>query len=129
MNRIILSGNLTRDPEVKYTKNGKAYAHASIAVQRKTKNPSGNYGVDFFDLTMWEKQAEFAGKYLHKGGRVIVEGRVETDAYKDKNGNDRCSFEIIVDKIEFGSSKKDSEPKNDEPDVSFDGEHEDDVPF
>lgn len=104
MNRITLSGNLTRDPEVRYTQSGKAYTRVAIAVNR----PFGkDNAVDFFNLVAWEKTAEVMGKWLAKGSRILVAGRLQTSKYKDKDGNDRTSVDIIVETFEFaGDSKK-----------------------
>ena len=108
MNKIFLSGNLTRDPEVRYTPNGKAMAKMGIAVQRQFKNSeTGQYDVDFFNLTAWEKTAEFCGRYLRKGSRVFVEGRVQTYSYVGQDGVKRSGIDIQVESIEFGSSKRD----------------------
>lgn len=118
MNKIFLSGNLTRDPEVRYTPNGKAMAKMGIAVQRQFKNSeTGQYDVDFFNLTAWEKTAEFCGRYLRKGSRVIVEGRVQTYSYVGQDGVKRSGIDIQVENIEFGSSKRDdnSGASNSEP--------------
>lgn len=107
MNKVFLSGNLTRDPEVKYTATGKAMARMGIAVQRRFKNPeTGQYDVDFFNLTAWEKTAEFCGRYLKKGSRVLLEGRIQTYNYVGQDGNKRSGVDILVENIEFGSSKR-----------------------
>lgn len=100
MNKVIFSGNLTREVELRHTNSGKAYTRTGIAVHRRVKDE-----VDFFDLVMWDKQAEFAAKYLRKGSRVIVEGRLQTTAYS-KDGVERKGVEVIVENVEFGDSKK-----------------------
>ena len=107
MNKIIISGNLTRDPEVRYTQNGKAVAKLGIAVHRRfSKNADADQPtVDFFNMTAWEKTAEFCGKYLKKGSRVIVEGRLQTYSYEGKDGSKRSGVDILIDNIEFGSNK------------------------
>ena len=103
MNKVFLSGNLTRDPEVRYTQQGKAYARMGIAVNRRYKEKES---VDFFNLVAWEKTAEFCGRYLTKGSRVLVEGRIQTSSYENKEGVKVNSVEIWVDNIEFASSKR-----------------------
>lgn len=110
MNKVILSGNLTRDPEVRYTQSGTAYAKMGIAVNRPytSKGTEGQPTVDFFNMTSWGKQAEFCGRYLKKGSSVIVEGRVENDNYEDKNGVKHYSVNIMVERIEFAGGKKTS---------------------
>ena len=108
MNKVFLSGNLTRDPEVRYTQGGMAYARMSIAVSRpySSKNNDGQPQTDFFNMVSWNKQAEFCGRYLKKGSRVLVEGRIENDNYEDKNGVKHYGVSIRVDNIEFGDSKR-----------------------
>ena len=111
MNKVILSGNLTKDPEVRYTQSGMAYARMGIAVNRpySSKNTEGQPTVDFFNMTSWSKQAEFCGRYLKKGSPVIVEGRIENNNYEDKNGVKHYDVSIHVDNIEFASSKRGGE--------------------
>ena len=105
MNKVILSGNLTRDPEVRYSQSGTAFAKTGIAVSRPYSKNSETT-TDFFNLTVFGKQAEFCGRYLKKGSAVILEGRVENDNYEDKNGVKRYSVNIMVEHIEFGGSKR-----------------------
>ena len=126
MNKIFISGNLTRDPEVRYTQSGKAVARMGIAVKRIFSKENE---VDFFNLVAWEKTAEFCGKYLTKGSRVLVEGRLQTYSYEGKDGVKRSGVEIWIDNIEFAGSKSDK--KSDEPKDEFDGEpvNDDDMPF
>lgn len=107
MNKVFLSGNLTRDPEVRYTNSGKAMAKMGIAVQRRTKNAeTGQYDVDFFNLTAWEKTAEFCGRYLKKGSRVLLEGRIQNYNYTGQDGIKRSGVDIQVENIEFAGSRR-----------------------
>ena len=141
MNKIFISGNLTRDPEVRYTNSGKAMARMGIAVQRGYKKQDGSQEVDFFNMTAWEKTAEFCGHYLKKGSRVLVEGRLQTYNYEGKDGSKRSGMDIMVENIEFASSKssedgnynKKNSPSNpnDDFDRDFSGEDvsDEDVPF
>ena len=109
MNRVFLSGNLTRDPEVRYSQSGMAFARMGIAVQRRvSKNRDANKDakdVDFFNIVAFDKTAEFCGRYLTKGSRVFVEGYLQTSSY-EKDGVKRTSIDIMVNNIEFGSSKR-----------------------
>ncbi|MBR1806021.1 MAG: single-stranded DNA-binding protein [Selenomonadaceae bacterium] len=109
MNRVFLSGNLTRDPEVRYSQNGMAFARMGIAVQRRvSKNRDAGKDVkdvDFFNIVAFDKTAEFCGKYLTKGSRVFVEGYLQMSSY-EKDGIKRTSIDIMVNNIEFGSSKR-----------------------
>ena len=103
MNKVFLSGNLTRDPEVRYTQTGKAYARMGIAINRRYKEKES---VDFFNLVSWEKTAEFCGRYLRKGSRVLVEGQLRTNSYENKDGVKVNTVEIWIDNIEFAGSKR-----------------------
>ena len=103
MNKVFLSGNLTRDPEVRYTQAGKAYARMGIAVNRPY---SKEKVVDFFNLVAWDKTAEFCGHYLLKGSRVLVEGRLQTSNYENKDGVKVNAVDIVVDNIEFAGAKR-----------------------
>ena len=106
MNKIIISGNLTRDPDFNETSSGKSVARMSIAVNRQYCKDNT---VDFFNLTAWNKTAEICAKYLHKGSKVIVEGKLQTNQYDDKDGNRRIAYDIVIDQIEFIGSKKDAD--------------------
>lgn len=119
MNKVFLSGNLTRDPEVHYSGNGKAYAKMGIAVKRPYSKDKD--AVDFFNLTAWDKTAEFCGRYMTKGTRVLVEGRLTTSTYENKDGVKVNSVDIWIDNIEFAGSKRSedgggnySRPSNDD---------------
>ena len=108
MNKIFISGNLTRDPEIRYTPNGKSMAKMGIAVRRtyRSKTSDGSQPeVDFFNMTAWEKTAEFCGRYLKKGSRVLVEGRLQSYNYEGKDGTKRSGVDITVENIEFASAK------------------------
>ena len=104
MNKVFLSGNLTRDPEIRYTQAGKAYARIGIAVNRPY---SKEKAVDFFTVVAWDKTAEFSGKYLTKGSRVLVEGNLRTNSYENKDGVKVNTVEVWVDNIEFAGSRRD----------------------
>ena len=103
MNKIFISGNLTRDPEIRYTQGGKAVVRMGIAVNRPY---SKEKEVDFFNLTAWEKTAEFCGRYLTKGSRVLVEGRLQTYNYEGQDGTKRSGVDIVVENIEFAGNKR-----------------------
>ena len=118
MNKVFLSGNLTKAPEVRYTQSGKAFARMGIAVKRQFAKDA----VDFFNLVAWEKTAEFCGKHMHKGSRVLVEGRLQTNSY-EKDGVKHNTVDVLIDNIEFaGDAKK----KDDLDGMPVD---DDDTPF
>ena len=130
MNKVILSGNLTKDVEVRYTQSGKAVVKIGLAVTRNFKNAEGERDADFFNLVAWDKTAEFFGKYLSKGTRVLVEGRIQNNNYKDNNGVNHYAQDIVVDNVEFAGAKKDGGKKS-APVNGFEGEDvsDDDFPF
>ena len=106
MNKVIMMGRLTRDPEVRYSQgaNQTAVGRFSIAVDRRFKR-DGQPDADFFNCTAFGKQAEFVEKYLKKGTKIVISGSVQNDNYTDKDGNQRYSVQIICDEIEFAESK------------------------
>lgn len=112
MNKVILSGRLTRDPEVRYSQGEKpiAIARYSLAVDRKYKS-EGQPDVDFIRCCSMGKAGEFVEKYLTQGTKVIVEGRMQTGSYQNKDGNNVSYTEVITENIEFAESKKASGEK------------------
>ena len=107
MNKIILLGRLTRDPEVRYTSTGKVVCQFTLAVDRPFANQEGQREADFIPVVIWGKQGETCGNYLTKGQRVLVEGRLQIRSYDGKDGNKRWVTEVIADRFEFIESKKD----------------------
>lgn len=116
LNKIILMGRLTRDPELRRTESGTAVCSFSIAVDRDFKSKNGEKETDFIDIVSWRATAEFVSKYFTKGRMAVVEGRLQIRDWTDKEGGKRRSAEVIADNVYFGDSK----PK--------DGGEEDDVP-
>ena len=106
MNKVILMGRLTRDPEVRYSQgaNQTAIARFSVAVDRRFKR-DGEPTADFFNCTSFGRQAEFVERYLHKGTKVVLSGRVQNDNYTNKDGQMVYSVQIMVEDIEFAESK------------------------
>lgn len=106
MNKVILMGRLTRDPEVRYSQGASqtAVARFSVAVDRRFKR-DGEPDADFFNCTCFGKQAEFVERYLHKGTKIVLSGRVQNDNYTNKDGQMVYSVRIMVDEIEFAESK------------------------
>lgn len=108
LNRIIIMGRLTRDPELRRTQNSTAVASFTMAVDRDFKGEDGKRATDFIDIVAWRAAAEFVAKYFTKGRMAIVEGRLQLRDWKDKDGNARRSAEVIADNVYFGDSKRDS---------------------
>ena len=103
MNKVLLTGNLARDPEVRYTQSGKAVASFSLAVNRRfgRANDGQQPSADFFSLVAWEKLAEFCGNYLTKGSRILVEGRLQARSYDAQDGSKRYVTEVVANDIEL----------------------------
>ena len=106
MNKVIMMGRLTRDPEVRYSQGASqtAIARFSLAVDRRWKR-EGEPDADFFNCTVFGRQADFVEKYLRKGIKIIVAGRIQNDNYTNKEGQKVYAVQIIVDEIEFAESK------------------------
>ena len=104
MNKVILTGRLTKDVDVKYTQNGKCVALFSMAVNGFKKED-----VYFFNIVAWNKTAELCGNYLTKGSKVLIEGQLTTRSYEDNNGSKKTVTEIIASNVEFLESKKQNE--------------------
>ena len=109
MNKVILVGNLTRDPEYRTTPSGAAVCNFSIAVQRRFANQQGVREADFINCVAWGKNGELCQRYLHKGMKIALEGRIQTRTYDDKDGKKVYVTEIIVEHHEFCESKKQSD--------------------
>ena len=100
MNNIMLLGRLTKDPEVRYTQSGACVAQFTLAVDRPyTKD--GSREADFIPCIAWGKTSETVGNYVHKGQRLLVEGRLQIRPYTDKNGNKRTAAEVVCGRFEF----------------------------
>ena len=107
MNSVSLIGRLTRDPEVRYGQASQtAVARFSIAIDRGRDRDGNDRGADFPNIVCFGKTAELVEKYLGKGRRILVEGRLKISKYKDKNGQDRDWTEVLVDNVEFADDKK-----------------------
>ena len=106
MNKVILIGNLTRDPELSETPSGVAVCKFSLAVSRDYTNAEGNRDTDFFNITVWRGRAENCGKYLKKGNKVAIVGSLQTRSYEDKDGIKRNVTDIIASEVEFLTPKQ-----------------------
>ena len=113
LNRIAIMGRLVKDPELRRTQSGIAVTSFRMAVDRDFKSQDGSKQADFFDVVAWRSTAEFVSRYFSKGRMAVVEGRLQTRDWTDKEGNRRVAFEIVADNIYFGDSKRDSAPGGD----------------
>lgn len=148
INRVVLTGRLTKDVELRTTANGVSVGLFTLAVDRRYTNGQGNRGADFINCVIWRKSAETLANYTHKGTLIGVEGRVQTRNYEDKDGKRVYVTEVVVDDFSFLESKKDSQrqsnyndnyskqkPQNQQPEDPFQGQQDaiditdDDLPF
>lgn len=111
MNKVILMGRLTREPEVSSSASGTTFARFSIAVDRRFKK-EGEPDADFFNCSAFSKTAEFVERYLKKGTKVVVTGRLQNNNYTNKEGQKVYDVRIMVEEIEFAESKNSSESSN-----------------
>lgn len=109
MNKVILIGNLTRDPDYGETQSGISFCNFSIAVNRPYNDSNGERQTDFFNIKTWRGQADNCAKYLRKGSKVGVVGSLQTRTYEDNDGNKRNVTEIVANEVEFLSSANKSD--------------------
>ncbi len=112
MNKIILIGNLTRDPETSSTQGGVVFTRFNVAVNRPFTNAAGERVADYFDVICWRQLAERCGKYLFKGSKVGINGSVQRRQYEDRDGIKRTSFDVVADEVEFLTPKNSAPPRD-----------------
>lgn len=127
INKVILAGNLTRDIEVRHTPSGVAVASFGIAVNDRRKNQAGEWEdvPNYFDCTMFGNRAESLSKYLSKGSKVAIEGKLRWSQW-EKDGQKRSKVDVIVDEVEFMSGRKETAPSTP---VESDSLYDEDIPF
>ena len=106
LNKIIIMGRLTRDPELRRTGSGTAVTSFSLACDRDFKSQSGDKETDFIEVVAWKNTAEFVSKYFSKGRMAVVEGRLQIRDWTDKDGGKRRSAEVVADNVYFADSKR-----------------------
>ena len=129
VNKAILVGNLTKDPEQRFTGSGTAVCNFSLATNEKYKDKSGEWQerAEFHNIVSWSKLAEICGKYLKKGKQVYIEGRIQTRSYDDKSGNKKYVTEIVADQMQMlGGREAQGETKQEYP---FNPDDESSIPF
>src|SRR3954470_11956219 len=149
INRVVLVGNLTRDPELRHTPSGTAVCKLRLAVNTRQKDAQGNWGdkPNYFDVTVWGNQGESCAQYLSKGRPVAVDGRLDWREWDAQDGSKRQAVEIIANSVQFLGSRSDNpgggggngfQAKSDVPadtsdfegaGVSSGGSSDDDIPF
>ena len=129
MNKVIMIGRLTKDPELKTTTSGVSITSFTVAVNRRFKNADGNYDADFINCVAWRQQAEFICKHFGKGSLIGLEGSIQTRNYDNKDGQKVYVTEVAVDGVEFVGGKQ---PSKNEPEFGsgfLPIDNNDDVPF
>ena len=110
VNRVVIVGRLTRDPEMRTTSTGKAVVEISVAVTKKFKPQDGSPDADFFNVSAWDKTAEYISQYLTKGRLIAVDGRLQSRKYTAKDGTEREVVEIVADSVQSLDRPKDDAP-------------------
>lgn len=106
LNKAILMGRLTRDPELRHTQSNMAVCSFSLAIDRGRKDANGERQTDFIDCVSWGKQAEFVKQWFQKGMMAIVTGRIQSRRWQDQNGNNRTAIEVVCEEVTFGETKR-----------------------
>jgi len=106
LNKICIMGRLTADPELRYTQSGLAVASYTVAVDRDYTGQGQQRECDFISCVSWRQGAEFVSKYFHKGSMIVVEGRLQSRKWQDRDGNNRVSWEIMTEHTYFGESRQ-----------------------
>lgn len=128
MNKVLLIGRLVRDPEIKYTDGGASIARFSTAVDRKFKK-AGEETADFINCVAFGKTAEFIEKYFFKGNKIVIEGRIQTGSYTNKDGQKVYTTDVIVEQVEFAESKASESKATSDGFESIPEGLEEDLPF
>lgn len=130
LNKVILMGRLTRDPELRRTQGGTPVTSFTIAVDRDFKGQNGEKDTDFIDIVVWRNTAEFVSKYFTKGRIAVVEGRLQIRDWTDKDGGKRRNAEVIADSVYFGDAKREDGGEGRTPTQMVEVAEEDgDLPF
>ena len=117
LNKVILIGNLTADPEFKTTPSGVSVSTFTVAVERRFAKPGDAVTADFIRVMCWRHQAEFVSKYFNKGKSIVIVGSIQTRSWTDQNGQKRFSTEVVADEVTYGSAKRENELRQNEPDA------------
>ena len=138
VNKVILIGNLGKDPEVRFTAGGKAVARFSVATSEQWSDAEGQRQerTEWHNIVVWGKQAESCGQYLQKGRQVFIEGRIQTRSYDDKEGNKKYITEVNAQRVQFlgggggrGGAPRDAQGGGSEAPPAMPGGEEEDIPF
>ena len=119
MNKVILIGRLTKDPELRYTSSNRPVTQITVAVNRTFTNQNGEREADFINVVIWDKQAENVAKYLTKGRLVAVEGRIQTRNWDDEQGQKHYITEVVAEEAYFADSKREGDGAANNFDATF----------
>ena len=111
MNKVILMGRLTKDPDIRYSQgeNSRPIARYTLAVDRRRANADGNRETDFISCVAFDKQAEFSERYLHKGTKITISGRIQTGSYTNRDGQKVYTTDVIIEEQEFAESRQNAQ--------------------
>ena len=119
MNKVILKGYITKDIELRYTKNDVAVARFTVGIKRPTKNKDGNYDSDFINCVAYQHNAELISKFFEKGSSILVEGHIQTGSYENDKGQKIYTTDVMVERVEFVSKKVTTEEKDNTVTIEF----------
>lgn len=129
MNKVVLLGRLTKDPETRYTQTSNTQVTSfSLAVPRRFKQ-EGQDNVDYINIVAWSKTAEFCSKYFKKGQQVGITGRIQTRSYEDDKGVKHYITEVVAEEVDFADSKKETNTSTSSNEGQFEITNDDDLPF
>lgn len=130
INRVVLVGRLTKDPELRRTGNGTAVTSFTLAIDNRLKDANGQYTTSFIPCVVWNQQAENCVRFVHKGSLVGIEGRLNQRTYQNKEGNNVQVIEVMCDSVQYLDSKKQEEPSQEAPKQTAKNNVDDDsLPF
>jgi single-strand DNA-binding protein len=132
VNKVILIGNLGRDPELRFTQDGRGVANFTLATNERWSDKQGNdqERTEWHRIVVWGKQAETCAQYLQKGRSVYVEGRLQTRDWEDKEGHKRQTTEVVAQRVQFLGGRGNGGPRGDTPSPpGSEGQGGDDIPF
>ncbi len=119
LNKVLLMGRLTADPELKKTPSNLSVTTFSLAVNRRYSSDKEKQQVDYIDIVCWRNNAEFVTKYFRKGSAAFVSGSLQVRTWQDKDGKNRRTYEVVADEVQFAESKKDSSQRFDDAAPSY----------
>lgn len=111
MNKVVLIGRITKDPDIKYTPSGVAVVSCVVAVDRDFKDANGNTSTDFISCVAWRSQAEFIANYIKKGYMIAISGSIQVRTYQTQSGENRLVTEVLVDSVKNLTPKESNQPK------------------